>query len=67
MLGPILALAHINERIHEVRRLLNPARLDRIAAILRGSPASILERNRLAATVERIAEEVRGEDENISS
>ena len=59
MLGPILALAHITERLRKIRTLLNPDRLARVADIVRGEAwASELERQRMVGWLERIAEEV---------
>jgi len=60
MIGPVIALAHITERLRRLRILLNPERLARVADIVRGSWASELERARMAGWLERIAEEVQG-------
>ena len=64
MIGPVISLVLVTERLRKLRTLLNPARLARVADIVRGAWASELERARMAGWLERIAEEVRG-DANI--
>ena len=58
MSGTIIALELVVKKFHKLRTLLHPARLARVADIVRGAWASELERQRMVGWLEQVAEEV---------